>query len=343
MKWLLVLALAATSGCGIELRQRLRGVRQVIQEARENGAYRCAPRELAMAESHADFTEEELDYGNHLGARDELQIAETSSRLAFERSPRDKCTEQAKPKVEVKRLDSDGDGLFDDVDRCPKEPEDKDDFEDEDGCPDPDNDKDGVLDGDDRCPRKAGPKENQGCPDRDKDKDGTVDRLDRCPDDPGPPELRGCPDRDRDLVADLDDKCPDVPGPPDNQGCPAYKLIVVRDDKIELRQKVHFATNKATIFPDSFPMLNEIAEVFVKRSTMEVRIEGHTDSRASLKYNMKLSQDRANAVKRYLEARGVSTGRMAAVGYGPTQPVGDNRTAVGREANRRVEFFITRQ
>ena len=143
-------------------------------------------------------------------------------------------------------------------------------------------------------------------------------------------------------MLDKDDKCPDEPGPPSNNGCP-YKLIVVTKDKIELKQKVYFDTDRATIKPVSFAMLDEIADVLVKNSTLEVRIEGHTDSRSSLKHNMKLSQMRANSVRQYLVSRGVDPTKMMAVGYGPTRPLDDNRTAMGRENNRRVEFMITKQ
>src|SRR5205823_5176256 len=185
--------------------------------------------------------------------------------------------------------------------------EDKDGFEDDDGCPDPDNDKDALLDADDKCPNEAGPKENGGCPDRDKDGDGVVDRL---------------------------DKCPDVPGPPDNDGCPKQKYIVVTKDKIELKQKVHFATDKSRIMPDSFAMLSEVAEVLKTSTNLRVRIEGHTDSRGSLKHNMKLSQARADSVKEFLVGQGVDPTHMETRGFGPTQPIADNRTEKGREQNR---------
>jgi OmpA-OmpF porin, OOP family len=343
--------LLAVTACGTELRQRMKGIRTTIAQARENGAYKCAPKELAMAESHADFTDEELDYGNYVGAKEELDIADQNAKWAFERSPKERCApkvaivEKKEPKVEVKLTDRDGDGIFDNVDKCPDDPEDKDNFEDEDGCPDPDNDKDGLLDKDDKCPNDPGPKENDGCPDKDRDGDKIVDRLDKCPDEPGPPENQGCPDKDRDgdTVVDRLDKCPDTPGPPDNDGCPKYNLIVVKDDKIELKQKVHFATDKFKILSDSFAMLNEVADVLLKKPSIEVRIEGHTDSRASLKHNMKLSQNRADSVKRYLEGQGVPGARMTAIGYGPNQPIDDNRTSMGRENNRRVEFFIVKQ
>ncbi|MBA3503196.1 MAG: hypothetical protein H0T65_22740, partial [Deltaproteobacteria bacterium] len=82
--------------------------------------------------------------------------------------------------------DRDGDGLKDDVDKCPDDPEDFDRFEDEDGCPEPDNDRDGILDEDDKCPNipedKDGFQDEDGCPDPDNDGDGVLDGADKCPD-----------------------------------------------------------------------------------------------------------------------------------------------------------------
>jgi outer membrane protein OmpA-like peptidoglycan-associated protein len=78
-------------------------------------------------------------------------------------------------------------------------------------------------------------------------------------------------------------------------------------------------------------------------ATIHVRIEGHTDSRGSLKHNMKLSQSRADSVRKFLIGAGVEADRMESRGFGPTVPIDDNRTDAGREANRRVEFVITSQ
>jgi OmpA-OmpF porin, OOP family len=133
--------------------------------------------------------------------------------------------------------DADGDGLKDDVDQCPDQPEDEDGFKDEDGCPDPDNDNDGILDVDDQCPNTAedrdGDRDDDGCPegsDGDKDGDGILDSNDKCPDDPedrdGFQDKDGCPepDNDGDGILDKDDRCPNDPedkdGFEDADGCP---------------------------------------------------------------------------------------------------------------------------
>jgi len=91
----------------------------------------------------------------------------------------------------------------------------------------------------------------------------------------------------------------------------------------------------------SFPLLNEVAQALTDNPTIHVRIEGHTDSRGSDKFNLKLSKGRAKSVMTYLINKGISTDRMESEGYGESQPIADNRTAAGRAENRRVEFFIT--
>jgi hypothetical protein len=107
-------------------------------------------------------------------------------------------------------FDNDDDGVSDDADRCPKEKEDTDGFQDDDGCPDPDNDGDGVLDAADACPNDAGPKEgpHPGCPDLDPDHDGITNDKDKCPNEPedkdGFQDEDGCPDPDNDGDGVLD-------------------------------------------------------------------------------------------------------------------------------------------
>ena len=357
---LLLLAAAGTAlpGCiGQQVRGQANGVQDIVKNARKNGAYYCAPKELALAEAHLHRTRNELDLGNLIPAREHISIADTNARLAFKNSPPEKCT----PKVVLpapKRVDTDGDGCYDDEDKCPKEPEDKDGFQDDDCCPDPDNDQDGILDGADQCPNvpedKDGFKDADGCPDTDNDQDGIPDATDRCPlkpeDRDGYMDGDGCPDldNDSDRIPDVRDACPnqaeDYDGDKDTDGCPdLYKLVVVTDKKIELKQKVYFATAKDRILPRSFALLTEVAKVLKDRPKIHVRIEGHTDSRGRDRYNQRLSQRRADSVRRFMMQKGIDSGRMVSIGYGETRPIGSNRTRAGRAMNRRVEFFITKQ
>jgi OmpA-OmpF porin, OOP family len=356
------LAVAACASCGgSELEGRASTLHNVIKKAWDNGAYRCAPRELALAESHTAFAELEMDEGDYYRARQEMDIAETNAQLAIEKSPKEKCNPEVavldQPKdLVVKRVDTDGDGLYDDEDGCPTEPEDKDDFQDQDGCPDPDNDNDGILDKPDKCPLVAEDidkfEDEDGCPDEDNDKDGLADRIDQCPNEAEDIDKfqddDGCPDADNDgdKVVDYptpDDKCPmEYAETPD--GCPQkYTLIVVTAEKIELKQTIFFDYNKATIKKVSFPLLDEVALAFLDHPAIQVRIEGHTDSRGGDKFNKKLSQKRAESVRKYLIDKGVDGSRMEPKGYGEEQPIADNRTEEGRSQNRRVEFIIVSQ
>lgn len=118
------------------------------------------------------------------------------------------------------------------------------------------------------------------------------------------------------------------------------KLIVVKDDKIELKQKVQFMTDRADILPASHPLLDEVADALRSRPEMRVRVEGHTDGRGSLEHNQQLSQLRAEAVRAFLSSKGIDRGRMDAQGFGPTRPIADERTPDGQDKNRRVEFVI---
>src|SRR6185369_12088756 len=176
-RFAVVLLLVMAGGCaGMQLQSNVRQVRGIAKEARDNGAYKCAPRELALAETHLEFAEHELDQGDYFRAREHVQIADENARQAYRLSPRDRCVARKAP---PKPGDKDGDGILDNVDKCPTEPEDKDGFEDEDGCPDLDNDKDTIPDLKDKCPLepedKDGYEDEDGCPDPDNDTDGIAD------------------------------------------------------------------------------------------------------------------------------------------------------------------------
>jgi len=246
-------------------------------------------------------------------------------------------------------LDADGDGILDDVDQCPNEPEDFDGFQDEDGCPDPDNDGDGVLDVNDGCPNDAedidGFEDEDGCPDPDNDGDGILDVDDQCPNEPGPPENNGCPDPDRDGdgVPDRIDNCPDEPGTVENHGCQDAQLVVIGAGQLEILEKVYFKTGSHKLQKRSFALLDNVAKVMNAHPEIElIRVEGHSDSTGSLKFNMRLSKRRADTVIRYLVGRGkVTKERLISEGFGPTRPlVPDAKTKEELAQNRRVEFHI---
>jgi len=253
--------------------------------------------------------------------------------------------------------DNDKDGILDTADKCPNKPEDKDGFQDADGCPDPDNDKDGLADVKDRCPNKPEDKDGfqdaDGCPDVDNDDDGLLDNQDKCPDEPEDidefEDEDGCPDpdNDKDGIPDTADTCPNKPETvnqfEDEDGCPDNPKARVQISKrrIKIKDKVYFKTNKAKIKKRSFKLLNEVAKILLDNPQItKLRIEGHTDSRGPDRYNMKLSQRRAESVRQYLIAKGVDPGRLEAKGYGETRPVASNKTSKGRAANRRTDFFI---
>ena len=222
------------------------------------------------------------------------------------------------------RTDVDGDGVMDDKDKCPNDPEDKDGFEDEDGCPDPDNDNDGIPDEYDQCPNAAedmdGWKDDDGCPDPDNDEDGVLDKDDKCPNEPE--TINGYKD---------EDGCPDT-GPPSKVKLERGQIVVL--------EKIFFDTNKARILPKSYNLLDQVAQVIKGHADFKIRIEGHTDAQGKIDANLKLSEERAGAVRDYLISRGIVAERLTAAGYGSAQPIADNKSAQGREANRRVEFHI---
>lgn len=229
--------------------------------------------------------------------------------------------------------DSDGDGIPDKDDECPNEPG----LAEFQGCPDTDGD--GIPDKDDACPEVAGLKEFQGCPDT--DGDGVPDNLDKCPNEKGPKENQGCPwpDRDGDGVPDKDDKCPDQAGPASNQGCPEL-TDEVADQLNSFAKVIYFDTDKATIKIDSEQTLTAIKRIMNDYANASFKIEGHTDSTGGSEINLRLSEERAAAVKDWLISNGVSASRLSSEGFGSTKPIATNRTSAGRAQNRRAEIKV---
>jgi OOP family OmpA-OmpF porin len=137
-------------------------------------------------------------------------------------------------------------------------------------------------------------------------------------------------DDDRDGVPNTADRCPATPAGEkvDSVGC-----------AFQVRLQVLFETNSAKLAPDSYPDLDRVVEFLTRiNTTVTGVVEGHTDSSGSDAYNLKLSQQRADAVRQYLLDKGIPASRITAKGFGETQPVGDNATADGRALNRRVVF-----
>jgi len=200
-----------------------------------------------------------------------------------------------------------------------------------------DRDGDGIPDSADRCPDEPedydGFQDDDGCPDLDNDNDGVPDAQDRCPNTPGPASNAGCPVLEPSLDSDGD-------------GVPVeYKRVVVKSDRIEIKQQIRFKTGSARITgKESFEVLKEVAQALRDNVRIrKLRIEGHTDSVGVDAANINLSQMRANAVMAELVKNGVEPSRMEAVGYGRSRPVASNTTASGRAQNRRTEFNITEQ
>ncbi len=230
--------------------------------------------------------------------------------------------------------DSDGDGIIDSKDACP-DVAGKVEFN---GCPDTDGD--GIIDSKDACPDVAGVAALNGCPDA--DGDGVTDAKDNCPQVAGPVANQGCPwpDTDKDGVLDKDDKCPEVAGPASNQGCPEVTQEVQKQLN-EYAKVIYFDSGKASFKPKTIETLNKVVAILIEYPTAEFDVEGHTDSVGSAKFNMALSQKRAEAVVNYLKEHGVKC-KLNAKGYGETKPIASNRTRAGRAKNRRVEINLVK-
>ncbi len=125
---------------------------------------------------------------------------------------------------------------------------------------------------------------------------------------------------------------------------PKKSLVQVTKKEIVIKKQVHFATNAATILPDSQQLLDSIVDVLLANPNIKrVEIGGHTDNRGNADANLKLSQARAEAVRDYLVKNGVPPDRLDAKGFGAGKPKGPNITPMQRARNRRVEFLITEQ
>lgn len=285
---------------------------QLDEMAKDKWAEECAPAETARAISHAEFLLLEFKQGDARRATEHMEIARANADMAIVKA--DEC----RPK------DRDGDAIWDHEDGCPDEPEDYDGHLDEDGCPDYDRDRDLVEDSSDLCPDEPEDRDEyqdeDGCPDPDNDGDGIVDTADGCPNEPetmnGYLDTDGCPDE----------------GP---------SGVDIARNQIVITEKILFDSGRASIKRVSNGILNAVVAVLADFPDITVRIEGHTDSQGAASLNQRLSERRADSVRKYLISKGVAESRLTSKGFGEDKPIDTNRTSKGRSANRRVEFHIT--
>lgn len=162
-------------------------------------------------------------------------------------------------------------------------------------------------------------------------------------------------DTDKDGVSDYFDKCPNTPAGTqvDGAGCelkvttnttvvnPVRVVVTEEDRKVvaEAIRNLEFDFAKSTLRSTSYPSLNRVADL-LKSKDFSLKLAGHTDNVGSDAANLKLSKDRAESVKSYLVSQGANSSRIEAVGYGESQPISTNKTAKGRQDNRRVEFTL---
>jgi OmpA-OmpF porin, OOP family len=167
--------------------------------------------------------------------------------------------------------------------------------------------------------------------------------------------MRYLNDSDKDGVSDYFDKCPNTPAGTqvDGAGCEIkvtttttvvnpVRVVVTEEDRrvvAEAIRNLEFDFAKSTLRSTSYPTLNRVADL-LKSKDFSLKLAGHTDAIGSDAANMKLSKDRAESVKSYLVSQGVNSSRVEAIGYGESQPIATNKTAKGRQDNRRVEFTL---
>ncbi|MCG8419446.1 MAG: OmpA family protein [Proteobacteria bacterium] len=261
--------------------------------------------------------------------------------------------------------DRDGDGIKDSADGCPRQVEDGDGFNDEDGCPDPDNDDDGLMDADDGCPnesegKKDGFQDEDGCPDPDNDGDTILDEVDKCPE-----QVMWEP---FDKPAAWSSMIPAEIEPLGNElggyGCkPTFKYIEITRDAFVLKTGIDgFVVNKFALSTVHKRVLDEVAKALAYYPELELVIRGHTDPGGTPSTNENVSQDRANAVRDYLVKKGIASSRLNPISLGEENPIEplptppnplsqmtkkerkawDKKVEPLRRLNRRVDFAISK-
>jgi len=180
----------------------------------------------------------------------------------------------------------------------------------------------------------------------DKDNDGIPNAKDKCKKVYGPVKFDGCPDTDGDGVPDKVDNCPNITGPIENMGCPnadsnAVKLNDTEKNIVSLAAKnTAFIQATSKISDSSMITLNNLANLLLQKTDYKIEIIGHSDNKGKEKNIQQSSEDRANAVKSFLLSKGIKEARIKTKGLGSALPIADNKTAEGRQKNRRVDYKI---
>ena len=264
--------------------------------------------------------------------------------------------------------DSDGDKVLDKNDKCPNTPANV--LVDMNGCP-ADTDKDGTADFEDECPNVAGLIEFKGCPDT--DGDGIQDKFDECPTVFGLAAFKGCPDSksdadgdgvpdkddlcantpkgfkvdssgcpvdtDKDGIADSEDACPEEAGVVELKGCPYDIQGIIARYNLSM-QPIYFDNASFKLKPQGIDDLNNLANALSKHGDFGVELAGFCDSKGNEEYNIKLSENRVNSVKRFLVSKGISDNRIRTKYFGESNPAENNDLEASLRLNRRVEYHL---
>ena len=263
----------------------------------------------------------------------------------------DKCPDEFGSKETMGCPDRDGDGVADKDDLCPDIKGDMANH----GCPlvAKDTDGDGIPDSEDKCPTVKGSAQNNGCPlvAIDTDGDGIPDIEDKCPSVPGLLRYNGCPipDTDGDGVNDEIDHCKDIPGLKTNHGCPLDEKqensgitenITEEMTKTvsETAGKILFGQSSFELSPASMQAIDLTADLLKLHPSLRLIIEGHASKEGDNYVNLGLSNSRANAVRNYLESKGIEKGRMKVAYFGANAllTIDPSKQAI----NRRVELKL---
>ena len=239
-------------------------------------------------------------------------------------------------------IDTDGDGIADYLDKCPDTPAGV--KVDAKGCP-LDEDGDGVPDYLDKSPNTpSGVKVDATGTPIDTDGDGIADYLDQCPNTPVGVQVdaKGCPlDADGDGIPDYLDKCPDTPvgAKVDANGCTVISLVpIAENSELWTFKNIQFELGKSVIRESYYADLDMVVKVMKENSSYTLKVNGYADISGGAAWNLVLSKRRADAVKDYLESKGIESTRLTTEGFGKKYPIANNSTFEGRAKNRRVAF-----